>query len=124
MSDLKHILDDNASATLVVQDGPADLAEYGRVSVRTDDVAATELMSYLAASVSGISMDLSAVSPSDIGRHLYQASLADSTKSDSLSAVVDPSILAMMHASEFYTLTEGDLWQFALIPLQLGFTQP
>lgn len=124
------VLDDNPSVTAVVEE---DFENYGRVNYGSDLSrlnAVGELASHLAASTAGISLRLDSAEASDIGRHVMQASVdgrgsrhITGLRNSSERGVIDPTILALMNVSEFYTLTEGDLWQFGLVPLQLGFHQ-
>ena len=120
MSDLKQLLDNNQTGMAVAEDFEAE--DYGRVIVPGDhgDSVVRAMQQMLAASSAGISVPLTTQGAERA--EIVKAAVV-SRDSGNVSSVVDPVILSMMTMSEFFTLTNGDLWTMACVPIELGFNE-
>jgi len=120
----------------------ADFSEFAYIPMGTwtkESDAMSKLETYLAAGQAGLVIDpinIDSGASSTFGEHLLASANKISrpseihnhtlvaSKSGSIGGqqTIDPVILTLMQLSEFYMLSEGDIWQaLVLVPLEVGF---
>jgi hypothetical protein len=120
--ELREILDNNPTGMAVAEE-PDFAGEYGRVEVpgdKGDSSYVRSIQQMLAASTAGIGVQLT---PSGVQRSEVVRAAVQTREVSGPGTLIDPTILSMMTMSEFFTLTNGDLWTMACVPIELGFNE-